>query len=384
MSIPCTRWPRAASSSDTRPSPQGASSTSEPGRAAGAPRPRRRRSGSRRRSRRRAGRRSRARRRRLPTSRDRSCRQTVAATTPRARRARRPPAPARPAAAPTRATVPSNGAVTGCSIFIASSSSSWLPARTSSPSCTSTRSTVPGIGATSRACSSPPPACGRVGQLVDRAERAGAAPGTSGRRSTRAASRRRRGPRAGPARAGGRPVRQRPAHGLRPRSRRGEARRPPPAPRRAGLAGRGGVPALLEEPRRDRAAAQLVVAHQPAQERQVRGHPEHHGLVERRRRAAPGRARGSRRGRSAWRSSGRSAARRRRRPATPASTRMPGPGGQLQRQHAAGLGEEAGVGVLGVQPHLDRVAAQHQVRTGAARARRRRRSRSAGAPGRPR
>jgi hypothetical protein len=42
---------------------------------------------------------------------------------------------------------------------------------------------------------------------------------------------------------------------------------------------------------------------------------------------------------------------------TPVSTRMPGPGGQVQPGDAAGRGGEVAVGVLGVEPGLDRVPA---------------------------
>ena len=42
--------------------------------------------------------------------------------------------------------------------------------------------------------------------------------------------------------------------------------------------------------------------------------------------------------------------------ATPVSTRMPGPDGQLEVLDAAGRGREVAVGVLGVEPGLDGVA----------------------------
>src|SRR5205807_102144 len=59
-----------------------------------------------------------------------------------------------PARAAIRATVPSTGAVTVCSIFIASTMTTGCPAATRSPSATFTASTVPGIGDRS----TPPPA----------------------------------------------------------------------------------------------------------------------------------------------------------------------------------------------------------------------------------
>ena len=57
--------------------------------------------------------------------------------------------PARPGRRGPSATVPSAGASTWCSIFIASTTTSGWPAATASPAPTSTRSTLPGIGATS-------------------------------------------------------------------------------------------------------------------------------------------------------------------------------------------------------------------------------------------
>ena len=65
----------------------------------------------------------------------------------RARRARRRRRLGRLARRARRFTVPSNGELTGISIFIASSTTSGWRARTASPGSTSTRITVPGIGA---------------------------------------------------------------------------------------------------------------------------------------------------------------------------------------------------------------------------------------------
>ena len=91
------------------------------------------------------------------------------------------------------------------------------------------------------------------------------------------------------------------------------------------------MPALLEEPRGDRAAAQLVVAHQPAQERQVRGHPEHHGLVERPGEPGQGVLAGLAVGDQLGDHRVVAQPAPRRRPATPASTRIPGPTGAPAR-----------------------------------------------------
>src|SRR5205807_275082 len=54
-----------------------------------------------------------------------------------------------PAATRTSVSVPSTGAVTVCSIFIASSTTSGCPAVTAAPAAASTRTTPPGMGASS-------------------------------------------------------------------------------------------------------------------------------------------------------------------------------------------------------------------------------------------
>ena len=242
-----------------------------------------------------------------------------------------------PAGAPTRATVPSNGR--------ASPGAPSSSPRAAGAGCRPAPRRPP-----SRRPAAPCPASARPAGRAPRRRRPAARgparrPCRAARRGTRyerpslhtcsapsspRATRRPCSTRRQRRRASGRPTGSGPSRGRR-------RRRPPRAPRPAARRVGAGCQRSLEEPGRDRAAAQLVVAHQPAQERQVRRHPEHHRLVERR--GEPGErvlAR-SRRGRSAWRSSGRSAGPTTSPASTPASTRMPGPGGQLQPQHAAGL-----------------------------------------------
>ena len=69
---------------------------------------------------------------------------------------------------------------------------------------------------------------------------------------------------------------------------------------------------------------------------------------------APPRGRGPRR--SPWRSSSRSRGEITSPAATPVSTRMPGPVGRFSIATVPGAGAKPSVGVLGVQPGLDRVA----------------------------